>query len=196
MASKSNICSMALSLIGCRPVTSLDRPTTEEDRQCLLWWDHSVKEVLEKHDWKFARRYAPNLAVSTSPSGEYDHAYQLPNDCLVLRYLWDDEAKQRVTEEEYELQGRSILTNLDTVNIVYTKNDENTGGYPGHFVKALIFLLASYLAYKLGEKGGRSDEMREKYRLALHEAVEIDQAQGNYPEDEKDSWMEAAGYDG
>lgn len=187
---------MALSLIGCRPVTSLDRPSTEEDRQCILWWDHSVKEVLEKHDWKFARRYASNLAVSTSPSGEYDHAYQLPNDCLVLRYLWDDEAKQRVTEEEYELQGRSILTDLDTVNIVYTKLDENTGGYPGHFVKALIFLLASYLAYKLAEKGGRSDEMREKYLLALHEAVEIDQAQGNYPEDEKDSWMEAAGYDG
>ena len=196
MASKTSICSMAASLIGCKQVSNLDSPTTEEERQCLLWWDQCIREILEEHDWKFSRRYAPNLAVSDSPSGEYDHAYQLPNDCLVLRYLWNDEAKTRVTESEYELQGRSILTDLDAVNIVYTKLDENTGGYPTHFIKALSYLLAHYIAHKLAEKGSRSDEMYEKYRLALHKGIEKDQAQGGYPEDETDSWLEGAGYNG
>ena len=146
MASKVNICSMACTLIGANRVTDLDNPTTEEERLCVLWWDQVLEETLHEHDWKFAREYKAALAVSVSPSGEYDHAYQLPSDCLVLRYLWDTDAADRVVADEYEIQGTQILTDLDTVNVVYTKRDANVGRYPTFFVRALTYLLAHYLA--------------------------------------------------
>ena len=191
MASKINICSMATSLIGANRVSDLDNPTSEEEKLCVLWWDHCVKEALETHDWKFARDYKAALAVSASPNAEYDHAYQLPDNCLILRYLWDADAAKRVTDSEYELHGSEILTDLDTVNVVYTKNDVAVGVYPTHFVKALIYLLASYLAYKLAEK--RRDSMYEAYMKAVQEGIDRDQAQGNYPETATDSWLAAAG---
>ena len=169
MASKVNICSMACTLIGANRVTDLDNPTTEEERLCVLWWDQVLEETLHEHDWKFAREYKAALAVSASPSGEYDHAYQLPSDCLVLRYLWDTDAADRVVADEYEIQGTQILTDLDTVNVVYTKRDANVGRYPTFFVRALTYLLAHYLAFKLSEKG-----------LSEIESVRLDCAKARY----------------
>ena len=194
MASKVNICSMACTLIGANRVTDLDNPTSEEERLCYLWWDQALRETLEEHDWKFARAYSPNLAVAVSPNAEYDHAYQLPSDCLVLRYLWDTDALCQVKDSEYELHGTQILTDLDTVNIVYTKYDTNVGRYPTFFVQALIYLLAHYLAYKLSEKGQKAPEMRQLFELTLRKAIDRDQAQGNYPQTEEDPWLKAAGF--
>ena len=196
MASKVNICSMACTLIGANRVTDLDNPTTEEERLCVLWWDQVLEETLHEHDWKFAREYKAALAVSVSPSGEYDHAYQLPSDCLVLRYLWDTDSDCRVVADEYEIQGTQILTDLDTVNVVYTKRDANVGRYPTFFVRALTYLLAHYLAFKLSEKGAKAPEMRQLYAVAISKAIDNDQKQGNYPQDKEDPWLTAAGLGG
>lgn len=194
MASKINICSMACSLVGAKRVNDLDNPSTEEERECVLWWDHAVQEILEDHDWKFARDYQGNLAVSASPSGEYDHAYQIPNNCLVVRYLWDREALARVTASEYELHGRHILTDLDEVNVIFTRSDVAVGMFPAYFVTALVYNLAHYISYKLAEKGGKAAEMKGEYEKAKLKAIDMDQSQGNYPEDTTDPWLAAAGF--
>lgn len=196
MSSKIDICSMALAAIGVEPAVDLDNPTKEGERYCKLFWDHCVRLLLSKHDWKFAREYKVldgTLALSESPSAEYDHAYQFPSDLLVLRYLWDAEAEERITDDEYEVHGKSILTNLDDVSIVYTKNYADIGNYPDWFVEALIPLLASKLAPKLADKD-KAREMKEDYKQALAEAVERDNSQNNYPIDmDKDTWLQAAG---
>ncbi len=197
MASKVNICSMATTMLGANRVNDLDNPTTEEERLCVLWWDHCLNELLEEHDWKFARAYQPDLAVTTSPSEEYDHAYQKPNDCVLIRYLWDEEAGKRVTDSEFELQEDMILADLDTVNVVYTSNAVAVGKYPTYFVKALTYLLASYLAYKLTEGGKMHTAMKDDYKDALLTAIDRDCSQANYPVDPNDdSWLQAAGFSG
>lgn len=191
MASKVNICSMATTLIGANRVYDLDNPGSEEERQCILWWDHAVRELLEEHDWKFARSYKDNLAQSTG-NIEYDYSYELPTDCLKLSYLLDLETGLSVREIAYELQGRQIFTDLETVSIVYTQHDTNVGAYPAHFVKPLIFLLAHYISYKLNRD--RSASMRDEYSMALMKAVDHDQAQNSYPGAGDDSWLTTAGF--
>ena len=198
MASKVDICSMAMYLIGGNSVADLDDPQTEEERACRLFWDPCVREVLEAHDWKFARAYKVldgTLALTTSPSDEYSYAYQFPTDLLVLRYLWDTDSKCRVTDE-YEVHGRLILTNLETVNIVYTKDDKNVGTYPAFFVTALMYLMASRLSSKLAEWGGRSTETYRLYKENLAKAIDRDCSQNQYEKDAAgDSWLNAGGYD-
>lgn len=198
MAGKIDICSMALASIGCDGAVDLDNPTKEEERLCILFWDQTVKELLEEHDWKFARAYKVldgSLALSSSPSDEYDYAYQLPNDCLILRYLWDTDAGARVTDSEYELQGRSILTDLEAINIVYTKHHQDIGNYPAFFVSALVPLLASRLAPKLASKEASTQDLDAKYERALRKAIDRDNSQNNYPiETDNDSWVAAGGY--
>jgi hypothetical protein len=198
MASKQDICSMAMYLIGCNSVSDLDAPTTEEERACKLWWDQCVKEVLEDHDWKFARGYKVldgSLALTTSPSEEYDHAYQLPTDCLKLQYLWDADAGCRVKLSEYEIHGALILTDLDTVNIVYTQNDIAVGLFPAFFVSALTYLLGAKCAPKLATNGATQEVLYAHYEKEKGKAIDKDCAQNNYPIDtNQDSWMQAGGF--
>lgn len=194
MASKANICNMALGLLGVTTqIADLSNPTNDAEISCNLWWDQCVNEMLERNDWKFARGYV-QLASTTAPSDEYDYAYQLPTNCLVVRYLWDVDAGVRVTDYEYELFGSMLCTKLEEVYLVYTKTVTDTGKFPAFFVRALIYLLAHYLAPKHAEKGGKAKEMFDDYEKSLARAIEIDASQQNYIESGDDSWMTAGGF--
>lgn len=194
MASKMDIGNQVLGLLGVtQQIADLDNPTNDAERQLNLWWDDSVKEILERHDWKFARG-AVALASTTAPSEEYDYAYQLPSDCLVARYLWDTDAKKRIAECEYEVSGRTICTDLETAYLIYTKNNAVVGNYPSFFIKALRYLLAGYMASKFSDRSSKSEDMFEKYEKAILKAIEIDCSQNNYPETGSDSWLSAGGY--
>ena len=194
MASKMDIGNQALGLLGVtEQIADLDSPTNDAEKQLNLWWDDCVKEILEQHDWKFARAGVA-LASTTAPTSEYDYAYQLPVDCLVARYLWDVDAEQRITDSEYEISGQTICTDLEEVYLVYTKDITVIGKYPPYFVKALRFLLASYMAPKFGDRSSKSGEMLELYEKALARAIELDCAQNNYPDTGDDSWLSAGGY--
>ena len=194
MASKMNIGNQVLGLLGItEQIANLDSPTNDAEKQLNLWWDDCVKEILEQHDWKFARGTVA-LASTTAPTSEYDYAYQLPSDCLVPRYLWDVDAEQRITDTEYEVSGQMICTDLEEAYLIYTKDLAVIGKYPPHFVKALRFLLASYMAPKFGDRSSKSSEMLERYEEAIARAIEIDCSQNNYPDAGDDQWLSAGGY--
>ena len=194
MASKMNIGNQVLGLLGItEQIANLDSPTNDAEKQLNLWWDDCVKEILESHDWKFARAGVA-LASTTAPTSEYDYAYQLPSDCLAARYLWDVDAKQRITDTEYEVSGQMICTSLEEAYLIYTQYITVIGKYPAHFVKALRFLLASYMAPKFGDRASKSEDMLNKYEKALARAIEIDCSQNNYPDAGDDSWLSAGGY--
>ena len=194
MASKMDIGNQALGLLGVtEQIADLDSPTNDAEKQLNLWWDDCVKEILEQHDWKFARAGVA-LASTTAPTPEYDYAYQLPVDCLVARYLWDVDAEQRITDTEYEVSGQMICTSLEEAYLIYTKNLTVIGKYPTHFIKALRYLLASYMAPKFGDRASKSEDMLDKYEKALAGAIDIDCSQNNYPDTGDDSWLSAGGY--
>ena len=194
MASKMIIGNQVLGLLGVTEmIADLDNPTNDAEKQLNLWWDDAVKEILERHDWKFARGYAA-LASTTAPSKEYVYAYQLPVNCLAPRYLWDVDAEARITEYEYEISGQMICTDLEEAYLAYTKNNPVVGNFPPHFVKILRFLLAGYLAPKFGDRAGKSEDMLEQYEKALRKAIEIDCEPNNYPDTEGDQWLSAGGY--
>lgn len=194
MASKMNIGNQVLGLLGVTEmIADLDSPTNDAEKQLNLWWDDAVKEILEQHDWKFARA-AVALASTTAPSSEYDYAYQLPSNCLMPRYLWDVDAEARITDNEYEVSGQTICTDLEEAYLVYTVNNPVVAKFPTHFVKALRYLLASYMAPKFGDRATKSEDMLERYEAALLRAIEIDCEQNNYPDTGDDQWLATGGY--
>lgn len=194
MAAKMTIGNQALSLLGVTEmIADLDNPTNDAERQLNLWWDDCVKEILERHDWKFARD-AVALASTTAPTSEYDYAYQLPVNCLVPRYLWDVDAEERITDNEYEIMGQMICTDLEEVYLVYTVNNPVVGRFPTFFVRALRYLLASYMAPKFGDRASKSEDMFDKYDKAVLMAIEIDCEQNNYPDTGDDQWLTAGGF--
>jgi len=84
MASKIQLISNALILIGDLPVTSLDGNTRAQVVASNLY-DGIVQNELTKYRWGFARRKAQlNLTTEVPVGTEWQSIYQLPADLLVL----------------------------------------------------------------------------------------------------------------
>jgi hypothetical protein len=84
MASKIQLISNALILIGDLPVTSLDGNERPKVVARNLY-DNIVQNELTKYRWGFARRKAQlNLTTEVPVGTEWQSIYQLPADLLVL----------------------------------------------------------------------------------------------------------------
>lgn len=200
MASKLDICNMALGLLGCKQINDIDSPSTEEERACDLWWDTTRDQVLEDVDWRFARQRS-TLSATTAPDFEYDYAYQLPNDYIKNRGLWDDDNGEMITDNQtdtsyrYEIENRQLLTDLEEVNLIYTARIENTGLFPTAFIECMILKLAANMAPKLTSDGKpRRKDLLEEYRTAK---LLAEDSQGNdnyFISGKKDSWLDSGGF--
>lgn len=201
MASKLDICNQALALVGANQASSVDDPTTEEERACKLWWDTCLDEVLCEVDWRFARKRQALLAATTDPSFGYDHAYQLPSDYLKIRGIYDTDAEEMITDNQsdstysYEIENQQMVTDLDEVNLIYTARISATGLYTSRFVKCLVLLLAANMAPKLTSEGKpkRKDFLNE-YWEAISDADDNENETGYFLNDKKDQWLAAAGF--
>ena len=84
MASKIQLISNALILIGDLPITSLSGNTRAETVANNLY-DNIVQNELSKFRWGFARKQAQlSLTVDTPIGKEWQSIYQLPTDMLTL----------------------------------------------------------------------------------------------------------------
>ena len=83
MASKVDICNMAVSHVGDRAtIASIDPPDgTPQAMHCAVWYNIARRSLLEMHNWSFAMtRVTP--AQLECPWPEWDYAYQVPNDSI------------------------------------------------------------------------------------------------------------------
>jgi hypothetical protein len=105
MASKIQLISNALILIGDLPVTSLDGNTRAQVVASNLY-DGIVQNELSKYRWGFARRKAQLSKLVETPIGnEWSTMYQLPADMLVLIKLNPN--------TRYQILGDKIYINYD-----------------------------------------------------------------------------------
>ena len=84
MATKIELISNALILIGDLPITSLDGNTRAQTVANNLY-DNIVQSELTKFTWGFARKKAQiDLTVDSPVGTEWQSIYQLPADMLFL----------------------------------------------------------------------------------------------------------------
>ena len=152
------IANMALDHIGeGKSIETLDQPDNEEAEKIRRWFDPSRIQTLQGFDWSFARKRLI-LASSDEPATiEWAFRYQYPVDCVSLRrltnpwgYVPDDIPYTIETHPVRET--KTILTNLDEAEAVYTFDFQNTSIMPMLFVESFALRLAMNIAYPLTQR--------------------------------------------
>lgn len=156
MASKIDIISNALILIGDTPINSL---TGNDRRQVVAsnLYDNIKLSELSKHYWGFAQREA-QLAklVSTPTSDRWNSIYQLPTDLVLLINVYPN--------VPYKVVGKQIYTNLNggKFTVDYVANVPESE-WPPFFVKMMEYALAKDFATSIRDSASARAEMTNEY---------------------------------
>ena len=174
MATKLDMISNALILIGDKPLNDLDETRYAATVASNLYPGIALAE-LSKHYWGFARR-KQQLAqlVEVMPDNEYQRSYQLPADMLVL-------LKTYPNAYDYKIYGKKIYTNAQIKSVDYIANVAESF-WPPYFEKLMEFALAKDFAIPIRDASTRKQEMQNEYVIQSRMARYMDSQQ--HPQNE------------
>lgn len=184
MASNVQICNLALGMIGAGRIASLEDGSIE-GRACTAVFELLRDEVQEAHVWTFNKGRAELARVDETPAFGYSYAYALPSDCLRVLKM-DGEGFTLADQEngisvvgygvDWEIEGRRLLTNSESVSVQYLKRVEDPSQFPASFVMALSARLAVDLAMMVAKSYKLAESMQVIYkaRLASGESTNAD----------------------
>src|SRR5210317_2378918 len=113
MSSVVQICNIALTNVGETKIAALNEEN-ERARVVNLRYEDCRDSVLRSHPWNCAVHRVELSADVTAPAWGYAKRFALPADCLrvldIENYF-----------EEYEVEGRYILTDSTAVKLKYIK---------------------------------------------------------------------------
>jgi len=156
------ICNNALIKLGADTITSLS-DDTKPARLCNKMYEIVRDDLLRGHPWNFAITRVMLAQLSTVPAFKYSFEYQLPSDCLRVLRIKD-------TRAEYRIEGRKLLTDENTVNLVYIKKVEDVSQFDPSFSDLLALKLASELAYNITNSGTISQAMVDLFERRFRRA--------------------------
>lgn len=169
------LCNLALSRLGSRGITTLNDASAEA-KACALHYDQVRDELLRLHPWNFARARTTLNKMVPTPSFVFGYAYvyALPDDCLRVMSINEADVWSNPSEE-YEIEGRIILTNAETVQLKYVGRITNPDFYDPLFTKVMVVDLASVIAEKVTGNPQMAQALtQEKEQLLLGVAKKID----------------------
>lgn len=149
MASSTEICNLALTMIGQEPVVTLD-DTTKGARLCKRWYNPVLEAELRGYPWTFAMKravlsplYDKGLAeFPPVPELSKSYVFQLPTDCIRIANL-------NVPYDQYTLEGNKIYADTDTLYIRYVSKPESSALFDPQFVMVLACAIAIELCIPL-----------------------------------------------
>ena len=172
------ICNLALSHIGARSTISSLNEQSAEAQQCKAWYDIVRKDILQRHNWSFARRRLTMALIEQNPAPEWRYRYALPHDWIAVRYLEHPagaDADALPFDLEASLSGAemTLLTNADAAKAIYTFDQTYTNMFSDKFRITLSWGLAAVLAVPI-----TGDERRAQYAQQIYMTV-LEQAMGS-----------------
>lgn len=194
--SKVDICNLALSHIGGGKIVGLtDR--TETARLANLHYDRCVKTVLRDFPWNFSKSIGA-LAVFDKTVPGYNHVYLYPEDCLkVLRVFPENYARDTSEKFDYQVfsdgQNKMIATDVEGALIEYTLYMPEPDLYDELFIEALSYKLASEINPSKTGNAQKSQEMMQRYQLALNSAQRSSAVEDHRPIEYPSRYLDARG---
>jgi hypothetical protein len=175
--SETEICNIALGHLGEAPITSLDEDSRAA-RACNLHYALTRDELLRAHRWNFAKTRLVLTELAETPAFTWAHQFQLPADCLRVVEFNDQEIGDWISEE-YEIEGRALLTDAEAANIVYIKKEIDVSLYDPLFVQALALKLGIIISEQIRGTTSKTEELTRAYeRLAGPLAKRVDANEG------------------
>ena len=184
MASETDICNIALSNLGERPI-AIRTEQNQRARACDNRFDDVRDLVLRSHIWNCAlKREGPLPSSATAPSWGYDYAYPKPAEMLRLIAVKEN-------EHAFKIEGDNIVTDSSTLNILYIERVTDTAKYDSLLVQAIALRLATEIGQDLTGKTELKENLMRKYREVLSEARSADAAEGTPQKIESDLWLQS-----
>ena len=186
MASGVDLCNRALDLLGAANITSLTE-NSKEARLCNGNFDDVRDAVLRSHPWNIAITRRELAKDSDTPAFGFSFQYSLPTDPFCLRVLsfWNSNVNNDVAAYDsnvmFKIEGRKVLSNEGTCNIIYIGRVTDTEQYDSLLNKAISARLAAEIAYNITGSNSVSQGMIAIYEDRLKEAKGVDSMEG-FPE--------------
>jgi len=173
MASVVNMCNSALNLLGASTIANLT-DDTKNARLCNQRYEPVRNRVFRSHAWNCLHKRLQLAQNSTAPVVEYDHAYALPSDCLRVLKIHNGSTDSIASALDYKLEGRNIVTDIDTVFLIYIALDTDPNNYDTYLREAISHQLAADLCYAITNNAALANNYMSRADERLREARFID----------------------
>ena len=164
MASKIDIISSALVLIGDAPLNSLSDASSAATVANKLY-DTTVESLLTMHRWRFASAKVQLALLVAEPLNEWAYAFQLPSNLLQIQKI--------VPTTSYEVYENKLYANVSELAMDYTFRPVEAR-FPTYFVQALEYRLADKFSISLTENTAVNQQMIGQYDRAIAQAMFAD----------------------
>ena len=170
MASIVGICNGALNQLGATTILSLNEDS-KNARLCNTRYSEVRDAVFRSHPWNCLQKRIEISSSTTVPAWGFSYQYDLPGDCLrLLRILEYD--------SDHKVEGRSILSNSETMKILYISRVTDPNQYDELLRETLSSALGADIAYAITSNNTTSQNMIASYQEKLRDARFVDSTEG------------------
>ena len=172
MPSSVDLCNSALNMIGASNITSFTEDS-KAARLCNQRYDFIRDKVFRSHNWNCLLTRVVLTPDATAPSFEFANQFTLPTDPFCLRPMNLD-----VSSIVYNVEGRKILTDESTINLLYVARVLDVNTYDVALMETISIALAADFAYPLTNSVSLGQAMQQKYDKMVSEARFLDAIEG------------------
>lgn len=152
------------------------------------------RSLLSMYVWRFAIR-RQNLAYVDEPTNTalYKYKYQRPNDCLMVVSVGDYykcadlRDYNSSSNERYLLEGKYILSNDKSLNLVYVGDVKED--LPPLFEMAMACKIAGFLSVKIHQNPNLSQMYEQEANAYLMQAIQINEIMQDSQSLGDNSWI-------
>lgn len=183
-----SICNMALAALGEAAKIASPSDTSTEAKRCRLYYEPARDAVLREHPWNFAQARAQLQQLSETVSFGFDNVFLKPSDCLRIIGIYGEDGSEVTDPGTWKDEGGRILSDEDTLYILYTRRVKDPQYFDPLFVEALHLRLAAKVAQATKAPANVRSELWSLYKIALAEAQSVDSTEGPDEEEFSSAW--------
>ena len=170
MASTVDICNGALNQLGATTILSLTEDS-KNARLCNSRYTQVRDSVFRSHPWNCLQKRIELAQDTTTPAWGFKYAYTLPADCLRLLRILD-------YDSNYKVEGRKILSNTETMKILYVSRVTDPNEYDESLRETLSAALSADIAFAVTSNNTTATNMYNLFQDKLKDARFVDSTEG------------------
>ena len=170
MASTVEICNGALNQLGATTILSLTEDS-KNARLCNSRFTQVRDGVFRSHPWNCLQKRVELAQDTATPAWGFKYAFTLPADCLRLLRILD-------YDSNYKVEGRKILSNTETMKILYIGRITDPNEYDESLRETLSSALSADIAFAVTSNNTTATNMYNLFQDKLKDARFIDSTEG------------------
>ena len=170
MASTVDICNGALNQLGATTILSLTEDS-KNARLCNSRYTQVRDGVFRSHPWNCLQKRVELAADTTAPAWGFKVSFTLPSDCLRLLRILD-------YESNYKVEGRKILSNTETMKVLYVSRVTDPNEYDELLRETLSAALSADIAFAVTSNNTTATNMYNLFQDKLKDARFVDSTEG------------------